>query len=348
MPHQLLGRRFFEYNPHKRVTAWHGLGIALDEKIPALQVMHKLGEVVVTREPVLVELPGGRLIDVPGRYVLLRHPVPEDDQYVPCGVVTEDYELVSHVEAAGIWDQYVGRYIQTMGFLYGGRAMFISTPLQDIDVRGEEVKLNLALVNWIDGTTANLVMVTGVCPVCANTVRLGEELATERLRLVHDSNMRIWMGVWLRDAVRRAETRVADISKACGLMSAYPMYTPANPRAHQEMTRVLEAAYPDPPEPRTDCAPGVLRQRYERYEFAKHAVQQRRLAAVELFAGAGTGIDLESRKGTLWGLYQSVAQLEDRRRGAGEPRSMTSVMLGARGQTIDRAFDAAYAIVSRN
>lgn len=230
MAHRILGERFYA---KRGQPVWHGLGERGDVDESAQSVMTRIADYDVTVEPLYTEI-GGQRIEVPER-VVMRHPVTEDNQYRSFGVVGKDFQMLTPQFIASIWDEHVGRPVETMELLATTRA-------------------------------------TG-------------------------------------DLVRPV------------LFAAWPS--------------------PTPPPPREDCPPEVFTQRFEKYEADVQIVQERRITALDLFRGDGTGMGLDSRKGTMWGVYQAVAELEQYRRGGNDQSAATSMLVGSRGATVQRAFDAA-------
>lgn len=332
----IFGNRFLA--PRAR-SVWHLHGNRFDddERLTAVQGLQRLGEPVVTLEPITVEL--GNLSRDYNRIVLperaiIRHPIDEDREFRSFGVVGPDYSLITAGEAARLWDGKIGKPIETEFFMLEGRALVISCVLPKSAVKGEEVERFLVLANYTDGATASLAMVTTVCPVCQNTVLAGERLAAEHYRIVHDSTARDRMAQWLTGLYERATRGAAAVDAAMAVL-AETRVTGAGAKL------VLEAAYPYPGEPRRDAPEDVIRARSERVQQLRETMDVRRLAALELLQGAGTGMDLASRKGSMWGLVNAVVEVEDYRRGGSDLQAATSSLLGSRAATKARAFDAA-------
>lgn len=307
------------------------------EQLTAIEGLQRIGEPVVTLEPLYAELsnlnPTYNRITLPER-AIVRHPIAEDNEFRSFGVVGPDYSLITAGEAARLWDAKIGKFIETEFFMLEGRALVISCVLPRSAVKGEEVERFLVLANYTDGATASLAMVTTVCPVCQNTVLAGERLAAEHYRIVHDSTARDRMAQWLTGMYERATRGAAAVDEAMAVLAATRV-TGAGAKT------VLEAAYPYPSEPRRDAPAEVIRDREERASKLRETMDLRRLTALDLFQGAGTGMDLESRKGTMWGLVNAVVEVEDYRRGGSDLQAATSALLGSRAATKARAFDAA-------
>jgi hypothetical protein len=85
---------------------------------------------------------------------------------------------------------------------------------------------------------------------------------------------------------------------------------------------VLEAAYPSSP--------------------------RRRRAELGLFNGEGTGMGSVAARGTLWGLFNAVAELENYRDDDTRDTAAYSVLFGARGAAIAHTYSAALARCRRS
>ena len=323
------------------VSVWHGKGNQDgDDNQTALQVYATM-PIHLEMARILPILESGEelhgLIEEK-RLIVSYDATSPEPTYKQFGVVSDDYHLVTHKMAAAIWDEHVGRPIRTMGMLYDGAACFMSCPLESFDVKGEQVDNNLVYVNWAKAGNASLAMTTMVTPVCANTVKWGEDVATDKLRLVHDSTVMTRTAEWLGGMVGRAEQALVDLRGATELL--------ASTRASIENTvGVLTAAYPTPPKPIEDCPPEVFAARFQNYELEVERTKSLRLNAAELFKGRGTGMDLPSRAGTMWGVVSAVSELENYRRGKNKG---ASVLVGSRGEAIARAVTTAVDLCRNN
>lgn len=254
-----------------------------------------------------------------------------DPEYKQFGVVGEDYRLVTHKLASQLWDEHVGQPVRTMGMLYDGAACFMSCQLESFDVKGEQVDNNLVYTNWAREGMASLAMVTSVTPVCANTVAWGEQVATDKLRLIHDATIIQRTGEWLNGMVNRANVALVNIREAADILAGARV-------DNEKIVTTLMAAYPTPAEPVNDCPPDVFAERFGKYELSVERIKELRQDAAELFLGKGTGMDLPSRAGTMWGVVSAVSELENYRRGKNKGQS---VLVGSRGDTIARAVTTA-------
>lgn len=335
MAHNIFGERFFSL----REPAWHGLGTVSDEELPALTVLNRMGEPVYTLEPVTCEVEGHQL--VLNERAIVRHPTPEDPEFVSLGVAGPEYELFTPGDCATAWDEAVGRHVETMGLLARGARFFITGHIEDIDVKGDEVSLYQYALVELDGVHANEYGVTGQRIVCANTLKVAQDIATERFRIIHDRHARERMRSWMAEMNELATSKVAMLREAFDLLASYTV-------TDAELNSVLDAAYPLPTEPVRNCPDEVLAERTERWERRAAQVRTYQEGARSLFNGDATGSDFRAFKGTAWGAYNSVVECEDFRRPSNRSTALSaaeSATFGERAQAKERAFEASMALV---
>jgi len=87
-----------------------------------------------------------------------------------------------------IWDKALIDFkgnntpVETLGVLRDGKELFISAKIDTINVRGDEVQMFQVLYNPMYSNTAAETLITGVRPVCANTLALGMSSAVSKAR----------------------------------------------------------------------------------------------------------------------------------------------------------------------
>lgn len=340
MAHDIFGSRFWSH----REPAWHGIGTVSDEELPALRVLERTGEPVYTLEPIYATLPGGTagVINLAER-AIVRHPTDDDPEFVSLGIAGPEYQLFTPGDCARIWDEAVARPVETLGFLARGGRFFLTGHIEDIDVNGDEVSLYQYALVELDGQRANEYGITGVRICCANTLRFGQEAATERFRIVHDQHTRERMASWMTEMNDLAVQKVHMLKEAFDLLAGYSVNG-------DEVQEVLDAAYVPPAAPRRDCPPEEYALREQRYESRLAQVASYQEGAVRLFTGEGTGLNVGPTAGTMWGLYNAVVETEDYRRPSNrstKAQAAESRMFGERAQVKERAYEKAMEVVAR-
>jgi len=249
------------------------------------------------------------------------------------GVAGPEYELLGPDAVVEVWDQATGAKIETIGALGNGERLFISTRLPDYSVKGEEVNDFLIANASFSGHEANWTLNSPVCPVCQNTLIAAMRMASARMRVVHLKDVRAAMWTSLHEAYEQGVARARLLKDAFEILANYRVPMPTAEEA-------LRQVYTAPPMPVTVKDPEVQRVRSEAWESRVERVAVRRDAAMSLYAGRGRGMDLTSRKGTGWGLYNAVVELEDYRNVRGDGREAAeSSLFGERAAVKARAFE---------
>lgn len=327
MSHNLFGERFGD----QRQPAWHELGQVFGEPISATKAYKRLGPYEVRLADLNAE---GVKLD---QRAILRNPTTDDPETRVFGIVGKDYHLVTPDDFVTIWDERVGRPIETIGALGQGETFFISTVLPSLNVRGDEVEFYLLGKLTSTGLHSNEIMTTGVRVVCQNTLNAAESSSAQRMKVVHDQYVHQRMGDWLQTLVDEAETEVQALKEVFDVLAGTKV-------KQTHVTDILESAYPYPTAPKKNAPQKIVEQRIQWWNENVNLMDRRREGAQSLFEGMGTGMDLPAAKGTLWGVYNAVVETEDYRRGKnetttdGRARIAESIMFGERAKAKKAAF----------
>lgn len=329
MGHEIFGARFMS----NRVPAWHKLGYVTDVEMNAREALgHIGGDLNYTLSPLFAEV-GGERLELP-QCAVVRHPTAEEPEYVSMGIVdSANYALFTPGEICDIWDSNVSKKVETMGILQRGGMFFVTAKLQTIDVKGDEVQRYLMLVNAVNGTRSMSAVESPVRTVCMNTLRMAETAALVNYKVAHDRQAKERIGLWLKEAVSVSDKNY-ETTKATFEILAGKRVNEAAAKA------IITASYPNPNRPAQNAPTAVVEGRNERWEKALDLIARRRDMAFQLFSGDGTGMELPAAKGTLWGLYNAVVELEDYRKSSfqgGERmeavRAAESSLFGERADT---------------
>lgn len=324
MSASLFGKRFLD----RRRPAWHDLGIVLEgEEITATDAYSRLGPYEVALHPVKA---GGMDLR---QQAIIREATDDDPERRLFGVTGPEYHLITPDDLCAIWDERVGKSIETLGVLGYGETIFVCTYLPTIDVKGDEVEMYLVASNPMTGTQAGDVFVSPVRTVCKNTLAAGLIAAVERYRIVHDKYAKQRIGDWLQLAYENAESTSKMLKEAFALLASTRMYD-------GDAEKVFEEAYPLPKRPAPNAPKEIIEQRTKWYDEDVSLMSRRRVGAMELFQGKGTGMDMKAAKGTAWGAYNAVVETEDYRTGRDDRQIGESALFGERMKYKRRAFDA--------
>jgi phage/plasmid-like protein (TIGR03299 family) len=307
--HNLFGDRFGD----ARKPAWHHLGRVFEKAMSAANALKKIGGYNVRLAEAYAE-------DIPlNKMAILRDPTTDDPEVRVFGIVGKDYTLITPQDVCTIYDEQVGKPVETIGALGHGEIFFLSTYLPTLDVKGDEVENYLLMSNPMTGLLSAELRVTPVRVVCQNTLIASEQLATQKLRIVHDKNAKQRLAEWLRETYEFAETSSRVLRDLFVEMTAVRV-------KDAEARKMFAACYPHPNKPRMDATKAVMDQRLKWWEDGVQLADRRREGAKMLFEGMGTGMDTKAAKGTLWGAYNAVVETEDYRRGRNEDQIAASAM----------------------
>jgi hypothetical protein len=329
MSHEILGERFYGH----REAGWHHLGhvSSVPQRAGEVYINH-IQRYEITLEPIMAGDSG--LILFPDRRAIVRHPMPEDDRFRCFEIVSDQYGLVTPDQAVALWDRVIDLPVETMAVVRDGKCLLITAQLPTFDVKGDEVKDYIGFHNWMDGSHQATMLRSPVRQVCMNTMRLAESLATETYRARHTPDILARLEEWLTGFVDRAIAKQQVVKEACELLAV-------TQATQTRVLPVLSAAYPEPLLPSQDVPTEVYQIKLEEWERERTIREERRATVLDLFMGQGMGSDTDAFKGTMWGIYQSVVELENYRRGGSDRQAAESVLVGERGDAITRSFDKA-------
>lgn len=330
MSHNLFGERFGD----ARQPAWHQLGRVFTRAISAVKALKEIGSYEVRLSAAYAD--GIEL----GKNAILRGPTTDDPETRVFGIVSEDYHLITPEDVCTIYDERVGKPVETIGALGAGETFFLSTQLPTLDVKGDEVENYLLISNPMTGLQSAEIRVTPVRVVCQNTLMASDAMATQKLKIVHDKHATLRLGEWLQETYEFAETTAKVLGDLFSEMAAVRM-------RDADARKLFDAAYPIPKAPTKNSTQKVHDQRIIWWQENVNLMERRREGAKSLFEGMGTGMDLPAAKGTLWGAYNAVVETEDYRRGRNEDQIGASCLFGERAATKKRAFEYAVGLVNK-
>jgi len=328
MSHNIFNERFYSL----RKPAWHGLGTVSEEELYAVEAFSSLTPYDVRLED-MVTASG---FPVPMR-AILRDPVPDDNEIVFFGAVGLDYEALTPQMVCEIYDRVVNQPIETIGALGRGEQFFLTTKMPSTKIIGDRVDHYLLLDAPMFGNQAAHIRQTPVRVVCNNTLIVGRQAAVQSLRVEHNSGVYDRFESWL------GETWTLAVNSIELLNSFFKAFA-HEPVSVDQVESILFETYPNPNVPRQDAPPSVMARRLEDYAYWQRQAETQRSLAHELFDGAGVGQETKAAKGTAWGLYNAVVELEDFKgagRGSRNPLARNrDALFGPRASNKERCFEA--------
>ena len=358
----VLGKQFYAT---RGGAAWHGKGTVSvkDEQATALEVYNRSqgGLEVDVRRFVLVAMDPktGELVHSPSKvgddgkpellqmpgFGLWRWPHAEDPEEVFFNTVSDDYHGLTNQDVCEVLDAsgITGAWpVETMGLLDRGRAFFITLDGGEWDIKGDPMKMYFFVREGKDGLRSFNLGITPVRIVCANTERLGLDMAEINIRIPHTKAIKDSISFYsglipsIREATERmkvARARLADYTLSV--------------RQSQEVFEAVWSDPPTPPEVRildaandgglTEDQMKRLTKVKERYEESVGKVERVRDKALELLHVRNDDIQPRELAGTAHVTFNVVTEMENYRRGRGEG-TRQSILMGERHLNMTRGF----------
>lgn len=308
-------------------TPWHGLGSRLSEKQP-LEIWQREAGMnwYIQESPVHFKADTiGNLSTIhsfPDQKVLYR-----SDTKAPLSVVSQRYQVVQPREVLEFYrdlSERSGYELETAGVLKGGRKFWaLARTGQTTALKGnDQVNGYLLLATSCDGTLATTATPTTVRVVCHNTLTISLNSATRAIKVPHNTRF---------DSQAVKKQLGIAVSQWDEFM--YQMRTLAErrvqwPEAMGFFMNVL-------------CDTNV----YD--PIPKVQANKRAMEKVQsLYEGKGRGSDMESARGTAWGLLNAVTEYVDHeRRARSSEYRMDSAWFGQGAVIKQKALDAALQLV---
>ncbi|MDO8937756.1 MAG: DUF932 domain-containing protein [Methylicorpusculum sp.] len=304
-------------------TPWHGLGNLLAPKQP-LEVWAKQAGMdwQIQEAPVrFTSNTAGSLGEIHSfdeHKVLYR-----SDTKQALSVVSQRYQVVQPREVLEFYrdlTEIAGYELETAGVLKGGKKFWAlaktgqSTTLKSND----QVKGYLLLASSCDGTLATTATPTTIRVVCNNTLTIAVNGATQAIKVPHSTKF---------DAQAVKQQLGVAVSQWESFMYRMRTLSERKVKAHEAMNYFLRVLCESPS---MNGEPVALSN-----ERALKKVQS-------LYEGQGHGADLESAKGTAWGLLNAVTEYVDHEKRARSTESRMDSAWFGQGATIKhKALEAA-------
>jgi phage/plasmid-like protein (TIGR03299 family) len=302
---------------------WHGLGSALSPKQP-LEIWQREAGMnwQIQESPVHFKADAsghlGTIHSFPEQKVLYR-----SDTKAPLSVVSNRYQVVQPREVLEFYrdlTEFSGYELETAGVLKGGRKFWaLARTGQAATLKGhDQVNGYLLLATSCDGTLATTATPTTVRVVCNNTLTVSLNGATHAIKVPHSTRFNpravkkqlgIVVSQWdeFMYRMRALAERKVQTKEALGFF----MEVLCDTSAHSPIPNVLPN---------------------------KRAMEK----VQSLYEGRGRGSDLESTRGTAWGLLNAVTEYVDHeRRARSSEYRMDSAWFGQGAVIKQKALDAA-------
>ncbi len=216
-----MGHNILENMYAGKESAWHNLGMVDDKLKSAVAAVYVAGmDYEIYKAPLTVHTPDGNIIPFDS-YGIMRGPTKNDDNYVPLGTCSADYEFFQNHEIAARIDQLsseTGWQFSTAGVLGKGETIFICLDLGQTQIGGEDISRYFTYVETRNGKTVARAFNSRVRVVCRNTLDLGIKSASSKIALRHYSEYKLDAD-WVMNMVSEAERTGQNIDEALNLLS---------------------------------------------------------------------------------------------------------------------------------
>lgn len=326
MADNIFGNRFYGH----REPAWHGLGYVTDNDMTANEVLDIVGRYEFVKRPFYVQMNGQ--LQESDEFAIVRTVTNDDPIERSFGTVTQWYNIVQPSTIADLFDDNVGRPVETMGMLGKGEKLFLTWQLPTIDIRGDEIKMYGLVVSGYDGKYGANLHLTTIRTVCQNTLNIAvrevnESVGTGRVWSGRHNSKQVenHLGLWMEHIQVQAEAQ-AEITK-----NLFINLDRINIPDEQTAKNLLANIYPTPTAPSDNMPEVLFKEKLQKFETEFAKVEQQRSLAYDLFAGAGTDIN-----DTAYGLLNAVTEFENWAGVIKKPINY-SVMFGNRSNNMTRA-----------
>jgi len=211
-----------------------------------------------------------------GKNVILR-----EDTALPLGIVSNKYKIVQPIEVLEFFKDIIGTsaQLETAGVLRGGAHYWALAKMEgEFNLAGDKVNQYLLLASSADGSLATQARLTTVRVVCNNTMQIAQRHG-QAVKARHSS-------IFDPTDVKRKLGEINDgflaFQQTAETLARLKI---SSQQASSMFVKILGGSIDKP---------------------SRQAAR-----ALELFDGNGIGSDLESAKGTGWGVLNAVTQLVD-------------------------------------
>lgn len=297
---------------------WHGRGRMVERPLTWEEALSAGGLDWSVEEEKLLSVDADEILSpVPARKSIVRSDVPPGREGHVLGVVHDGFVPLQNRRGIEAFDRVFGRGLpvyETGGWLGRGEKIWllarVGEPFEPL--RGDRVDLFVLFANSHDGSLAIRVRLTTIRVVCQNTfVRsLSETRGEPDLRLAHSASPEEFeaRAVALRGL---REKRARSVREACELLAR----TKARPGAMEDLLKVVfpfpkrpGPGAPNRPDDETGAVPGVRAVA----SWARRMEETRAThAAVRALAQSGRGSAIVGVRGSLWGIFNAVAEYVD-------------------------------------
>jgi len=172
-------------------SAWHGLGIVVDDLMTAADCLERVPELASTIAPqkVFTQNPQtGMFVPIEGYVANVR-----ESDFKPLAVVGERYKILQNIEALSFLDDLVdsgdAKYEAVISLKGGAKVSLLVRLPREVSIAGQELATYVVLSNSHDGSSAITLAATPVRVVCQNTLTLALGTTKRSFKVRHTSSL---------------------------------------------------------------------------------------------------------------------------------------------------------------
>jgi phage/plasmid-like protein (TIGR03299 family) len=323
MSHEIYKEKFVSL----RQPAWHGLGHVLEQPLSAVEAA-KLIEV----PQVEVEAVSGSVSGLLADYKAIVGVEKSDagEMRTVYSIVSKDYHEITHDRFLETWDKATGATVETLGLLYDGSSLFLTTKLPSFGVKGDEIEAYLLALNPLKLGKAVTVRKTPVRVVCHNTLEASGRQFTSEWRVIHTQDAAIQLEGFLRNAFEQSRAEYETVKDLFEILASKNVDDATVKAVYARVYPGLEM--PNEGRAADDAGLKLL----AAWERSNGAQIKHREICYNLYSGDGLGSMSEAAKGTTWGVYNAVVEYEQYLKRYGQ---QASFLFGAGAQRVEKAYE---------
>lgn len=315
----LFGERYFG-----RVVAWHKKGTVFTGKKTLVEGIQESGcDYDVTLEAIpSIPMPMGT-VEIKNSLAVIRHPVPDDNQYQFLGLVSDHYKIISNKTLAEIFNSLSELWpLETIGSLGKGETVFFSLDAGEIEINGDLVHQYYLITDNKIGKKCTQIMYTPVRVVCENTLIAGEKesVMTVNIRHSRDNIYQIQNVAGLTEGlIKKAE----QVNNLFGIMGKTNI-------SISDFKTAVETLYPIPTKKEN-----IINVSTD-FEYLTRKALESREQVMVMYDKMNQ--EYPQNSGNVWNAWNAVVEWEDYKKSRGDG-DIASLLFGQRANTKVQAID---------
>lgn len=323
MGHNIMNNNAFA---SVKLPAWHKLGTVVEEAMTSEEaIINAKLDYQVEQSDVVYYDNLNQLRTVEGRKVNYN-----SKSGLPLGVVSDTYKIIQNREAFRFFDAIVGEgdaIFQTAGALGNGEIIFISAKLPDyIRVEGTDdvTERYLLLTTGHDGKNATQAMFTPIRVVCNNTLSAALRGGKNKVSIRHKGDTKYELEQ-AHKVLGISNQLTEELSSVFTRMSKVKIND-------NDIAKRLANQFLDEEEKKL-----IYQQGAKPYQVLSSR-KNNEIEALLRFYNNGIGQDMETCKGTVYGMYNALNGYLTHKKNKDEAR-FKSLYFGQSGNRIDKFFN---------